>query len=233
MDRSNFQRDVTGIAALNEPVRRDLYLFVIAQEGPVGRDQASDGVGIARHTAKFHLDKLVEDGLLDTEFKRLTGRRGPGAGRPTKLYKRSAAQFDVTLPERHYDLAGQLMAQAIDQSVRTGEPVVSALHTAAAELGAMIGAQTVAPVGPPRDEAQRLSKVCDVLATHGYEPRLADGTVTLLNCPFHLLAQEHTELVCGMNLALLRAVAEQGDGDGLTARLHPGEDRCCVVLSVA
>ncbi len=124
MDRTNFLRDVTGIAALNEPVRRDLYLFVIAQDGPVGRDEASDGVGVARHTAKFHLDKLVEDGLLNTEFKRLTGRRGPGAGRPTKLYKRSAAQFDVTLPERHYDLAGQLMAQAIEESTHTGEPVV-------------------------------------------------------------------------------------------------------------
>ena len=76
MDRTDFLRDVTGVAALNEPVRRDLYLYVVAQDGPVGRDQAADGVGVARHTAKFHSDKLVEDGLLDTEFKRLTGRRG-------------------------------------------------------------------------------------------------------------------------------------------------------------
>ena len=55
--------------------------------------------------------------------------------------------------------------------------------------------------------------VRDVLAAHGYEPRLRGRTVTLLNCPFHLLAQEHTELVCGMNLALLRRGGrEQGDG---------------------
>ncbi len=238
MDRTNFLRDVTGIAALNEPVRRDLYLFVIGQPGPVGRDQASDGVGVARHTAKFHLDKLVEDGLLDTEFKRLTGRRGPGAGRPTKLYKRSAAQFDVTLPERHYDLAGQLMARAIDESTRTGEPVGSALHTAAAEFGAGLrahpGDPAVAPIDEaPIDKVQRLAMVGDVLAASGYEPRLNDATLTLLNCPFHLLAKEHTELVCGMNLALIRGLAEQGDIGVLKARLDPGPDRCCVVLTVA
>ena len=77
-----FADQVSGVAALAEPVRRDLYLFVAAQPEPVSRDQASEGVGIARHTAKFHLDKLVEEGLLDTDYKRLSGRRGPGGDRP-------------------------------------------------------------------------------------------------------------------------------------------------------
>jgi predicted ArsR family transcriptional regulator len=231
MERSDFVRDVTGIAALNEPVRRDLYLFVIGQDEPVSRDQAADGIGVARHSAKFHLDKLVEDALLDIEFKRLTGRQGPGAGRPTKLYRRSASQFEVSLPERHYDLAGRLLAQAIDDSTRTGQPVVTALHAAAADLGARIAARTRG-----RREGlgieDRVAIVRDVLTSHGYEPRQQDGTITLVNCPFHLLAQEHTELVCGMNLALLGAVAREGGGDVLTARLDPGPDRCCVVLTV-
>jgi predicted ArsR family transcriptional regulator len=233
VDRTNFLRDVTGIAALNEPVRRELYLYVTGQPEPVGRDQASDGIGIARHIAKFHLDKLVEDGLLDTEFKRLGGRRGPGAGRPTKLYKRSGSQFEVTLPERHYGLAGQLMAQAIEESARTGKPVVTALHAAAAQFGARLGERAGDPRDRSIDTSERLTMVCDVLATHGYEPRLQDRTVTLLNCPFHLLAQEHTELVCGMNLALLGALAEHGPPDSLTARLDPGPDRCCVVLTAS
>jgi predicted ArsR family transcriptional regulator len=231
MERLGFVRDVAGIAALNEPARRDLYLFVVGQAESVSRDQAADGVGVARHTAKFHLDKLVEDGLLDTEFKRLTGRQGPGAGRPTKLYMRSDTQFEVTLPERHYDLAGRLMARAIDESSSTGEPVVTALHAAAAELGARLGEQA-------RDDQQgqgteqRVAIVRDVLTAHGYEPRQHDRTITLLNCPFHLLAREHTELVCGMNLALLDAVAKHGAGDVLTARLDPAPNRCCVVLTV-
>ena len=91
--------------------RRALYLFVAAQPEPVSRDQAAAGSGLPRHTAKFHLDKLVEDGLLDTEFRRLSGRQGPGAGRPTKLYRRSERQVAITLPQRHYELAGQILAE--------------------------------------------------------------------------------------------------------------------------
>ena len=60
---------VAGVAALADPVRRDLYLYVSAQPMPISRDQASDALGIARHNAKFHLDKLAEEGLLDISFK--------------------------------------------------------------------------------------------------------------------------------------------------------------------
>ena len=134
MGSDDFAERVAGVAALADPIRRELYLFVAAQPEPVSRDQAAEGVGVPRHTAKFHLDKLVEQGLLDTEFRRLSGRRGPGAGRPTKLYRRSGRELSVTLPERRYDLAGQLLASAIDDSTRTGTPVLDALHTAAAEL---------------------------------------------------------------------------------------------------
>ena len=107
MTRDDLAARVAGVAALADPVRRDLYLYVSAQPAPVSRDQASDALGIARHTAKFHLDKLADEGLLDISFKRLSERRGPGAGRPTKLYARSSRQLSVILPERRYDLAGQ------------------------------------------------------------------------------------------------------------------------------
>ena len=104
--------DVFG--ALADPVRRELYRWVVAQAEPVSRDQAASGAGVPRHTAKFHLDRLVADGLLETEFRRLTGRRGPGAGRPAKLYRRSARQVSLTLPPRQYELAAQIMAAALD-----------------------------------------------------------------------------------------------------------------------
>ena len=57
----------------------------------MGRDQAAQGVGVPTHTAKFHLDRLVDEGLLEVEFRRLSGRTGPGSGRPAKLYRRSDA----------------------------------------------------------------------------------------------------------------------------------------------
>ena len=88
----DFAAQVSGVGALAEPARRALYLYVVAQPGPVSRDQAAAGAGLPRHTAKFHLDKLVADGLLETEYRRMSGRRGPGAGRPTKLYRRSSRQ---------------------------------------------------------------------------------------------------------------------------------------------
>jgi predicted ArsR family transcriptional regulator len=72
--------------------------------------------------------------------------------------------------------------------------------------------------------------VCDALNEHGYEPRRVGGTIVLCNCPFDALAREHTQLVCGMNLAMLTAVTDRVSKTGLTARLEPAPDRCCVVL---
>lgn len=230
MDSEDFVDRVTGVAALADPTRRELYLFVAGQPGPVSRDRAADGVAVPRHTAKFHLDKLVEQGLLDTEFQRLSGRQGPGAGRPTKLYRRSGRELSVTLPARRYDLAGQLLASAIDDSTRAGTPVLDAVRSAAAECGRSLGDQARQTLGPRPGPAQQVSAVCAVLTTHGYEPRQEGAVITLANCPFDALAREHTELVCGMNLALVGAVSDRVGGGTLAARLDPADDRCCVVL---
>ncbi|HET7901874.1 MAG TPA: helix-turn-helix domain-containing protein [Candidatus Nanopelagicales bacterium] len=219
---------ISGVAALAEPVRRDLYAFVAAAPEPVTRDQAADGVAVPRHTAKFHLDKLVEEGLLDVDYKRLSGREGPGAGRPTKRYFRSAREVSVSLPPRRYDLAGELMASAIERSAAQGTDVATELAGVAHEHGAAIGraATEGLPARPTR--AVRVETASAALAAYGYEPRLVDGALTLVNCPFHALAQEHTDLVCGMNLAMLEALVDEVGG--LAARLDPAPGRCCVTV---
>jgi predicted ArsR family transcriptional regulator len=227
----DFAERVAGVAALAEPVRRDLYLFVAAQPEPVGRDQAASGVGVPRHTAKFHLDKLVEEGLLVTEFRRLTGRQGPGAGRPAKLYRRAPGEVAVSLPERRYDLAGQLMAAAIDEASGAGTPVRKALDRAAASFGASLGEQARAGRPARRSVDASISGLCTALASCGYEPRADADLVTLHNCPFDALAREHTDLVCGMNLALVTAAADRLD-ERLAPRLDPDPGRCCVVVDV-
>ncbi|GAA0906838.1 helix-turn-helix transcriptional regulator [Pseudonocardia zijingensis] len=227
----DFVSQVSGVSALAEPARRALYLYVAAQPEAVSRDQAAEGVGLPRHTAKFHLDKLVEEGLLDTEFRRLTGRRGPGAGRPTKLYRRSEREVAVTLPPRHYDLAGLILAGAVETAARDGVPVLDAVQRAAAECGRRLGGDTEAgdedPGGSPLEAAATM------LAGHGYEPRVGDGVVELANCPFHALAREHTELVCGMNLHLITAMLGERGPTGVRAGLDPAPDRCCVTLTRA
>jgi predicted ArsR family transcriptional regulator len=224
---SGFADRVAGIGLLAEPIRRELYLYVCAQPHPVGREEAADAVGIAQHKAKFHLDKLVGEGLLATEFARLTGRTGPGSGRPAKLYRRAAGEVAVSLPDREYELAGRLMADAIAASASTGVSVLEALDAAAAEHGRAWGETARADASTERP----LEIACRALAEHGYEPRLAAGEVTLANCPFHALAHRHTELVCGMNLALVGALVTAVDDAALGCRLAPLEGRCCVVIS--
>jgi predicted ArsR family transcriptional regulator len=225
----DFASQVAGVSALAEPARRALYLFVVAQPDPVSRDHAAAGAGLPRHAAKFHLDKLVEEGLLDTEFRRLTGRRGPGAGRPTKLYRRSGRQVAVTLPQRHYDLAGQILADAVEEAARDDVPVLEAVQRAATAAGHRLGAAG-GPLGD-RSPLSPLDDVASVLAAHGYEPRVRDDAVVLANCPFHALARDHTDLVCGLNLHLITAIADELGHHDVRATLQPAADRCCVRLT--
>jgi predicted ArsR family transcriptional regulator len=224
MTEDDFASQVTGVAVLADPTRRAVYRFVVQQPGPVSRDQAAAGVGLPRHTAKFHLDRLVEEGLLDTEFRRLSGRGGPGAGRPAKLYRRSERQLAVTLPERRYDLAGQILAEAVELAAETGTPVAAAVDRAAAGEGRRLAATDGAVPAAPLTETAR------VLAEQGYEPRVEGTSVVLANCPFHALARDHTALVCGMNLSLITAFLRERGYSSVEAALEPAADRCCVTL---
>ncbi|MFC5213292.1 helix-turn-helix transcriptional regulator [Streptomyces coerulescens] len=209
--------DVSAVAALDEPTRRRLYDHVVRRPGPVSRDEAAEALGLARQTAAFHLDRLAEESLLDVVYERRSGRTGPGAGRPAKLYRRSTRQVAVSLPDRRYELAGRLLAQAVEESSATGEPVRDVLHRKAEELGSHLGGQGDAVL-------------VDLLERHGFEPRREDDTIVLANCPFHALAREHTETVCGMNLHLLRGVLHGLGETGFEACLAPRDGRCCVVL---
>lgn len=222
---STFADDVNGIGLLADPLRRELYLYVCAQPDPVSRDEAADALGVAHHKAKFHLDKLENEGLLVAEFARLTGRSGPGAGRPSKLYRRATGDVAVSLPGREYELAGRLMADAIATSAATGQPVIEALNQAAADHGRSWG-RAAAEFATHR---RALDIVCETLAQHGYEPRTEGKKIVLANCPFHSLAGTHTAMVCGMNLALIDALA--AEVDGIRCGLEPADGRCCVVLS--
>ncbi|AZQ39962.1 transcriptional regulator [Streptomyces cyaneochromogenes] len=212
--------DVSAVAALDEPTRRRLYEHVVRQPDPVGRDDAAQALGLARQTAAFHLDRLADQGLLEVVYERRSGRSGPGAGRPAKLYRRSDRQVSVSLPERRYELAGRLLAQAVEESDATGEPVRGVLHRKATELGEQLG-------------AQEATGVTDLLERHGFEPRREGDAIVLGNCPFHVLAREHTETVCGMNLHLLRGVLEALGESDLEACLAPAPGRCCVRLQPA
>jgi len=208
-----------AIAALVDPQRRDLYR--LASERAVSRDDAAEALGIPRSTAALNLDRLVDAGLLTVSHVRRTGRSGPGAGRPAKLYRATAAELAATIPERHYELVGDLLAAAVEQADETGIPVRDALATEAFATGAAIGAR-----------AERLE---EALAACGYAPRhpapggAAPADLVLENCPFHVLASRHTALICGANLELVRGLVA-GTDDERTPVLAPADGRCCVEI---
>jgi predicted ArsR family transcriptional regulator len=227
---SDFDERIAGVTSLAEPQRRALYRYVVAQGGAVGKDEAAQALGLARSVAGFHLDRLVADGLLTTEFRRLTGRQGPGAGRPAKLYRRAAGELSVSLPPRHYDLAAELLATAVNQSITAGSPVSDALKGAATERGRQFGERARHAAGKHPSRRALLESTMAALEEHGYEPRSGGGEIVLENCPFHALADQQRDLVCGMNLDLLAGMADALGGDVLTARLELSEDHCCVRL---
>ena len=215
----------SAIGALADPLRRRLYDFVAGRDDGVGREEAARAVGVPTHTARFHLDKLVEAGLLSVDHRRLSGRTGPGAGRPAKVYRRSATDIAVSLPERGYELVGHVFAAAVERSLE-GAPLTEALAAEARAAGRRDG--TSYDAGQHEGGGGELERSADVLTGRGFEPtRVGDGLV-LRNCPFDALAREHTALVCGVNHDYVGGVLEGLGCDHTSARLDPGPDRCCV-----
>jgi predicted ArsR family transcriptional regulator len=236
MDQADeLERRISSIAALDQPLRRSLYRLLSRRDGWITRDEAADALDIPRSVAAFHLDKLAEAGVLETTFERTTGRTGPGAGRPAKLYRQGEREVSASVPERRYDLAGSLLATAVAEAERTGTPIGECLTAAARAAGFVVGEEAAAVTGPLTTRDDRRNAVLEILARHGYEPvRGKRGEIALLNCPFHRLAEKHRSLVCGMNLDFLAGLLEGiGPTDRLDARLAPEPGYCCVRIKTS
>lgn len=199
-------------------MRKSVYEFVRTNEAPVGRDECASALGLPRNTVAFQLDKLADQGLLSVEFRRLNGKGGPGSGRPAKLYAASHRDLSASVPHREYALAANIMAGAIERAGAQGRPVTAVLAEVARETGQSIGL--------------RATSLTQALTDHGYRPDVhGDGTVALLDCPFHQLSGSFRSTVCAMNLELLTAAVE-GSGAPYRACFDPpsNEHHCCVRL---
>jgi predicted ArsR family transcriptional regulator len=227
------EQRIAAVAALDQPLRRDHYRLLADAAGWTTRDDAAAALGIPRSVAAFHLDKHADAGVVEVRFERVGGRTGPGAGRPSKLYRPAHDEVVASVPDRHYDLAGSLLANAVADSANTGRPVRECLRVAARTSGRQIGEEERVAI-ETATEADRRNDVIAVLERHGYEPVIAeDEEIALANCPFHRLAEQQRELVCGMNLDFLGGVLEGiGPDERLTARLDPAPGYCCVRIGV-
>jgi predicted ArsR family transcriptional regulator len=221
---------IEALALLEEPSRHALYRWVVAAGRAVTRDEAAAGAGVSRALAAFHLDRLAGAGLLDTEYRRLSGRTGPGAGRPSKLYRRSEREVGVTVPERRYDVPAELFAQAIERM--SGPEPPAALRAVAHDVGEAVGSTARAAAGPRPSRKLLRAALRETLTDRGYEPfESADGEIRFRNCPFHTLVDDHRDLVCGMNLALSEGILAGLGKPGLRARLDPQPGQCCVAIA--
>jgi predicted ArsR family transcriptional regulator len=227
MDHTDLDRQ---LADLSDPVRRALYRYVSQQGVAVGRDEAARAVGISRPLAAYHLDKLVDAGLLEAHFQRRSGRGGPGAGRPAKLYLRTTRQIELTMPARDYAGLAELLARAVEAD--SSGAAQTALEGAAGELGGQLGAVAASRIAPDATPEDALGAVQQVLASRGYEPyRDADGTIRLRNCPFDRIAAEHRQIVCGANLAIMEGLIDRLSAAApIRAELDPQPRQCCVAL---
>ncbi|MGH2402412.1 MAG: helix-turn-helix transcriptional regulator [Candidatus Limnocylindria bacterium] len=221
MQKQTRDETLAAVSLLDEPVRRRLYDWVVAQARPVGREEAANALGLTRALATFHLDRLEAGGLLEAGYKRLTGRVGPGAGRPARVYWRAEREFSVMLPERRYERAAQLFAAALER-LGDGTPP-DALRREAHALGEEIGGS--------RRHTAPANRLSAALEGGGYEPYLeATGTIRLRNCPFDALADRHRPLMCGTNLALAEGIARGAGVTELRPILDPQPGFCCVAF---
>lgn len=212
--RRQLPQGIGAISALDDPARRALYELVAGSAEPIGRDAAASALGLSRSTTAFHLDRLADAGLLSVEFRRISGRTGPGSGRPAKLYRRAPGELSVSLPARQYDLAGELMAEAIGESGASGEPVLETLARVAARTGRALGVEA--------------GDLTSALEQNGFEPRSDGESIVLGNCPFHRLAERNTAVICALNFELLCGVAEGAGDDAHVIVADPHAGECCV-----
>lgn len=215
------EQDLKRVAALQDPVRRKLFAFVRERARPVGREEAGEAAGIGRSLAAYHLDHLVDDGLLTASYARPEGRAGPGAGRPAKLYEPAAGEVVVSVPARDYEFVAHLLARAAEAD--TSGTARAALDDVARDQGRELGASLAGRA--------RKAGLERALRERGYEPfRDEEGVIRMRNCPFHRLAADHRDLVCGMNLAFLSGLIDGLGSDELEGALEPESGRCCVAI---
>jgi predicted ArsR family transcriptional regulator len=228
--RTNAPSDdpIQAVGMLDEPNRRRLYDLVAAAHGPVGRDDAASALGISRELAAFHLDRLVAGGLLETEYRRRSGRSGPGAGRPAKLYRRASRELSVSLPPRHYELAAGAMATALE---RLGSSAGTTAAEVARERGKAAGSDARRKAGARPTRRRLLAELLDMLRDAGYEPMddAAARELRLRNCPYHALTEQHRALTCGMNLAWAEGAVD-ALGAPVDVEFTPAPGQCCVAF---
>jgi predicted ArsR family transcriptional regulator len=226
------QQAIRAVAALDDDLRSGMYGFIRRARRPVTRDEAAASVGISRKLAAFHLDKLVEAGVLRAGYQAVGGVRK--VGRTPKVYEPVEADILVSIPQRHHDVLAGILVDAVLTEADDEDARASTLRVARTH-GEEIGSAEREQARPGRLGAERaLTLTSGVLERYGFEPdREIPTRVRLRNCPFHPLACRAPDLVCGINQAFCSGVLAGLDATTVEAVLDPRVGECCVELRAA
>jgi predicted ArsR family transcriptional regulator len=195
------------VAALGDPTRRRAFFAVREAGAPQSKDDVAAALGIDRRLAGFHLDKLVEQGFLTADFRRRSGRAGPGAGRPAKRYALADAEVSVSLPERHYDVLATLLLRAM--SDRSGDPPQSVLDRVGYEFGRELGEGELAAGRAPTTATvtEAVASVARLLSRYGFAAHAEGGDgIVACACPFEEMAFDDPDRICSLDRAIWRGV---------------------------
>jgi predicted ArsR family transcriptional regulator len=221
---------IRAVAALADSLRQDLYQHIRAARTPVTREEAAAAVGISRKLAAFHLDKLVEAGLLRARYA-----AGPAGqrkvGRRPKLYEPADVDIAVSLPERQHDLLAGILVDAVREE-RAGQPARESALRVAHERGRAVAAAERERLHTGRLGAERALSLSETLLNrHGYlADRISADCLSLRNCPFHPVVEQDPDLVCGINHAFLDGMLAGLEVSSVQAVLKPRPGECCVQL---
>jgi predicted ArsR family transcriptional regulator len=217
--RRDLNETIVQLCVLDDPARRAAYLAVRTANRPLTRAEVADDVGISVRLAAFHLEKLLSEGFLEATYER--DEASVGVGHPAKRYRATRLELEVSIPPRRYDLAAEIMAEALEAD--SPDQPLESLADVAAEYGRQVGRRTRARNGS--------SRLLTALNAVGYEPATSGHDVVLRNCPFRHVAQARPEIICQMNLSFVEGVLAGTQSRSLHAVLSRSTERCCVVVT--
>lgn len=170
---------------------REALLYVRGSRRGVTADDAATELGVHRSVARSRLERLAEAGLVRTSFERRSGRTGPGAGRPAKLYSAAPEDEPLELPARRFPA---LVARLLDAIPTEGRE--QALRCAGEDFGRELArAARLRPKARPEDALEALCRAVRSLGFHAALDRIEGDTavISTLTCPLRPLVAQRPE----------------------------------------
>ena len=190
--------------------RTDVLALLRKADRPLSVDEVAKVMDVHVNTARFHLDGLVEDGLAE----RASQPRGT-RGRPRILYTSEGAPPGP----RSYELLAEMLTGLVSTLEDAGAATV--------ELGRKWGRHLIERPAPSEriDAREALVRLDSLLERVGFQPETGpSGTnveVRLHHCPFQEVAQNHTDVVCPIQLGLMQGALDELGAPVAATSLEP------------